>query len=367
MPAPARRSGSIRPTPAPPSSPTAALTTGRARTTPSAACFTRATTCCTRSTPAPASSSPRSGPTAASISRTAWAAIRSRCAWCNPPRPGRVFEDLLILGSATNEGYTSGPGDLRAFDVRTGTPGLDLPHHSASRRVRLRDLAARRLEDRRRRQRVGRVLARYRARHRLRPHRQPQVQLLRRRPQGRQPFRRLPAGARRPHRQAHLALPDGPPRYLGLRRCHRAQAPHRAPQRQGRRCCRAAQQAGLRVGLRPRHRPAALAHRGAPRAEVRRPRRGDLAHAALPPQAAALRAPEIHGGRSQPVSRGSAGARPLAKRDSQRPQRRPVYAARAAQHHRDARQQRRRQLGRRGGRSRIAASSSWSRKTFRRS
>jgi quinoprotein glucose dehydrogenase len=34
--------------------------------------------------------------------------------------PGRVFEDLLILGSATNEGYTSGPGDLRAFDVRTG-------------------------------------------------------------------------------------------------------------------------------------------------------------------------------------------------------------------------------------------------------
>ena len=34
--------------------------------------------------------------------------------------PGRVFEDLLILGSATNEGYRSGPGDIRAFDVRTG-------------------------------------------------------------------------------------------------------------------------------------------------------------------------------------------------------------------------------------------------------
>jgi quinoprotein glucose dehydrogenase len=34
--------------------------------------------------------------------------------------PGRVFEDLIILGSATNEGYTSGPGDIRAFDVRTG-------------------------------------------------------------------------------------------------------------------------------------------------------------------------------------------------------------------------------------------------------
>ena len=34
--------------------------------------------------------------------------------------PGRVFEDLIILGSATNEGYASAPGDLRAFDVRSG-------------------------------------------------------------------------------------------------------------------------------------------------------------------------------------------------------------------------------------------------------
>jgi len=34
--------------------------------------------------------------------------------------PGRVFEDLLILGSATNQGYGSGPGDIRAFDTRTG-------------------------------------------------------------------------------------------------------------------------------------------------------------------------------------------------------------------------------------------------------
>jgi quinoprotein glucose dehydrogenase len=34
--------------------------------------------------------------------------------------PGRIFEDLLILGSATNEEYASGPGDIRAYDVRTG-------------------------------------------------------------------------------------------------------------------------------------------------------------------------------------------------------------------------------------------------------
>jgi quinoprotein glucose dehydrogenase len=34
--------------------------------------------------------------------------------------PGRVFENLQILGSATNQGYGSAPGDVRAFDVRTG-------------------------------------------------------------------------------------------------------------------------------------------------------------------------------------------------------------------------------------------------------
>ena len=34
--------------------------------------------------------------------------------------PGRVFQNLLILGSATNQGYGSAPGDIRAFDVRSG-------------------------------------------------------------------------------------------------------------------------------------------------------------------------------------------------------------------------------------------------------
>jgi quinoprotein glucose dehydrogenase len=34
--------------------------------------------------------------------------------------PGRIFHDLLILGSATNEEYDSGPGDIRAYNVLTG-------------------------------------------------------------------------------------------------------------------------------------------------------------------------------------------------------------------------------------------------------
>ena len=34
--------------------------------------------------------------------------------------PGRIFENLILLGSATGEGYMSPPGDLRAYDVVTG-------------------------------------------------------------------------------------------------------------------------------------------------------------------------------------------------------------------------------------------------------
>jgi quinoprotein glucose dehydrogenase len=34
--------------------------------------------------------------------------------------PGVVFDDLIILGSSTGEDYGSPPGDIRAYDVRTG-------------------------------------------------------------------------------------------------------------------------------------------------------------------------------------------------------------------------------------------------------
>ena len=60
-------------------------------------------------------------------------------------------------------------------------------------------------------------------------------------------------------------------------------------------------------------------------------------------------------------------ARPFARPDPQRPQRGTVYAAGSARHDRDARQQRRSQLGRRGGGSRDTACCSWSRRTCPRS
>ena len=38
------------------------------------------------------------------------------------PNPGKVFENLIILGDATGEGWMSPPGDIRAYDVVTGKP-----------------------------------------------------------------------------------------------------------------------------------------------------------------------------------------------------------------------------------------------------
>jgi quinoprotein glucose dehydrogenase len=37
-----------------------------------------------------------------------------------PNSPGRVFENLIMLGSSTGEAYLSAPGDIRAYDVITG-------------------------------------------------------------------------------------------------------------------------------------------------------------------------------------------------------------------------------------------------------
>ena len=168
--------------------------------------------------------------TAASTCATASTAIR-RSIDVQSGTPGRVFENLIILGSATNQEYDSAPGDIRAFDVRTGklvwtfhtVPrpgefGYDTWPPDAWKTVGGANA-------------WGELSIDEAARHRLRPDRQSQVQLLRRQPQGRQPLRRLPARARRAHGQAPLALPDGPPRHLGLRQRDRAEAAHRPPQR----------------------------------------------------------------------------------------------------------------------------------------
>ncbi len=56
--------------------------------------------------------------------------------------PGVIFDGLLIIGSTVSESLPSSPGDIRAYDAMTGEDPLDLPHDSATRRVRLRHVAA---------------------------------------------------------------------------------------------------------------------------------------------------------------------------------------------------------------------------------
>ena len=171
---------------------------------------------------------------------------------------------------------------------------LAVPHRAAARRVRLRDVAEGRLEVRRRREQLGRDVGRRGARHRLHPDRLGDLRLLRRATARREPLRQLPARARRAHRQAAVALPDGPSRPLGPRQRLGAAARHRAAQRPARRRRRARGQDRLPLRLQPRDRRAALADRRAAGAEERRAGRAGVADAAVPDQAAAVRAADVH-------------------------------------------------------------------------
>ena len=93
----------------------------------------------------------------------------------------------------------------------------------------------------------------------------------------------------RPQRQGHLALPADPPRHLGLRQHHRADAARRAHRRPHGQGGGAGDQAGLHLRLRSRDRPAGLADRRAAGAGQRRSRRAGREDPAVPVEAAGLR------------------------------------------------------------------------------
>ena len=59
--------------------------------------------------------------------------------------PPIVYKDLVILGNGVGDRLVyrnDPPGDVRAFNARTGKHGLDVPHDPAARRVRQRHVAA---------------------------------------------------------------------------------------------------------------------------------------------------------------------------------------------------------------------------------
>ena len=95
---------------------------------------------------------------------------------------------------------------------------VGVPFHSAARRIRQRHVAQRKLERQDRPERLGVHPDDGRAaRHRLSPDRRPQQQLLRRKSSGRQPVFQFAGRRKYGNRQTYLALPDGPPRSVGLR------------------------------------------------------------------------------------------------------------------------------------------------------
>ena len=114
-----KESGSTSTRPAPRQSRTAASITGKARTAPSAACSMPPTKSCAPSTPRPASSITTFGDDGNVDLRKGLGRDPASSPPCNRSRPARV------RGSADprlgdQQGYGSAPGDMRAFDVRTG-------------------------------------------------------------------------------------------------------------------------------------------------------------------------------------------------------------------------------------------------------
>ena len=136
---------------------------------------------------------------------------------------------------------------------------LAVPYHPAARRARVRDVAEGRAQVRRRRQQLGLVLGRRRARDCLRADRIGDLRLLWRRSARPEPLRELPDRARRAHRQAALALPDGPSRPVGLRQRVGAATGDRPPQRPTRRRRSPGGQDRFSLRLQPRDGCAALA------------------------------------------------------------------------------------------------------------
>ncbi len=150
----------------------AALPIGRARIAGTAGSSSRSTTTCRRSTLERENPFSRSAKTAWSICGRDSAAIRKTIPRVQPEAPGRVFENLILLGSSTGEAYLSTPGEF--------APTTSEPAKWCGPSTRFR-IPAKKATTRGRRTRGGmpavptrgRDHGRRKARHRLLPHRSP--------------------------------------------------------------------------------------------------------------------------------------------------------------------------------------------------
>ena len=134
--------------------------------------------------------------------------------------------------------------------------------------------------------------------------------------------------------RAQVALPDRPPRHLGLRQPAGADPRHDRVRAHRQGCRRAADENGLHVRARSRHREAAVPRAGDPRAAIDGAGRGDLPDADRAAETAAARPAEPDRGRSDQHHAGGAcpgleGLPPL-------PVRADLHAAEPAGHDHDA-------------------------------
>ena len=246
--------------------------------------------------------------------------------------PPIVVNDVIIVGNSAEQGYhqtriENVPGDILAYDARTGKFMWKfhvIPRHG---RVRARHVGERRVEMDRRRLVVGAAVGGSAARPRLHPDQQRHDRLLRRFPARRQPVRRQPDRARREDRQTRVALPDGEARHLELRHADRADPARRERQRPPRPGRVPGDQAGVRLLVQPADGRTDLADRDETGAAVEGAGRKALAGAAASDQTGAVRVPgtdrgsphRLHAGDQETGARGGEAAPRRWRRSSRRP------------------------------------------------
>ena len=279
--------------------------------------------------------------------------------------PGRVFENLLILGSATNQGYGSAPGDIRAFDVRTGKlvwTFHTIPHPASSATTR-----GRRMPGKPSAARMSGASCRSTrsAASSTRPPPAPNTTSTAPNRKGANLFGDclLALDARTGKRLWHFQMVHHDiwdyddataPKLLTVR--HDGKMVDVVAQ--------VSKQGFLWVFNRVTGEPLwPIEERPVP--AVRHARRRDLADAAVPDHAAAVRAAEVHRRRPESVHRRPGGTRHASATRSCSARNEGLFTPPGlAQHDPDARQQRRRQLGRSRGRSGPRARCSSSPRTF---
>ena len=217
--------------------------------------------------------------------------------------PGRIYQNLMIVSlPAGGAGLSRQPGRHPRLRRPHRQARMGVPHGARAGRVRRRHLAGCRARHGQRRAQLGRAHAwTRRAASSIIPTGTARYDFYGGNRHGANLFANSILALDAQDRQTALALPDRAPRFVGLRSGDRAEAADREARRPRRRRRGAGEQARIPVRVRARFGPSAVADRGAAGSAERRAGRADVADAAVPDAAAAVRAADVHRARHQSV------------------------------------------------------------------